>query len=121
MEKKKLSGLPTMADLVDMEFTLPDITVGAFDNQKDYEKWLDKLIWNFEELHQKNSELMDKMNRNINKMVIFLSKYPELFGENYGEVARDMMKFFYYSHTDKCEKLVDRISEIEKELNLPIH
>ena len=120
-QERKNNGLPSWAEMVNMEFNIPDVQMGGFDSIEQYEKWLDKLMTNFEKLHMKNSQHFEKVGGNIEMMLIFLNKYPELFGEQYGEVARDMFKFYIHRHMDNCQKLIDRVSEIEKEYNLPIH
>ena len=121
VKKTKKSGIPTIKEILDMEFNLPDFLVGGFDTGEQYEKWLEVLINHFEKLHNKKSIYTEKAENIIDMLLIFLDKYPELFAENYGEVSRDMMKFVLYRHIDKCQKLVDKISQIEKDLNLPIH
>ena len=41
---------PSMNMLVEMEFELPDISIGGFDTQKEFGKFLDKLVDKFESL-----------------------------------------------------------------------
>jgi len=114
--------MPTMKELVAIEFDLPDISISAFDDPKEYGKFLEKLVWHFDKQYQKLCAGMEKQEKIIKSMSIFLDKYPELFGENYShEVGRDMMKFFMYAHADKLNALVDKIEQIEKDLDLPIH
>ena len=109
----KPNFLPDMKTLVFLEFNDPTISLSAFDNEKQYFKFLDKLIHNFERLHMQKSTHMAKMDNAIKQMLIFLDKYPELFGENYEEVSRDMFKVFLGDHIIKCEKLLAKVEKIE--------
>ena len=119
---KNKHGIPTMKEMLDIEFNVPDFSISNFDTGEQYHKWLEKLSERFEKLYMKQQENFAKDNGIIEMMLIFLDKYPELFAENYAhEVSRDMMKFYIHSHMDKCQKLIDRIEQIEKDLDLPIH
>ena len=112
---------PTMSTLLHMEFDLPDVSIGGFETQKQFEKWIHALQNHFEKLYGEYSKTLDKNNRILDMMFTYLNKHPELFAEAHDEVSRDMMKFFFEKHIDKCQAIVDKISQIEKDLDLPIH
>ena len=60
-------------------------------------------------------------NQTTDGLLIFLDKYPELFAAEYGEINRDIIKWALSENIKKNRELIDKIQEIEKELNLEIH
>ena len=114
-------SVPTLEDLLEFEFNVPDVSVSGFETYEDYEKFLRKVMRRATTLLHRNSTHMDKMKSNLDMFLIFLEKHPEMFAEDYGEINRDMVKWAYHEHMKKCREVIDRIQEIETELNLDMH
>ncbi|MCL2228540.1 MAG: hypothetical protein FWC00_01780 [Firmicutes bacterium] len=120
---KKEIRIMTMREMVDIEFNVPDVYMGHFDERDDreYGKWLSSLTKYFDKIFAMKSKHMERTGDMIDMMLIFLDKYPELFAENNDEVTRDMIKFSLNQHIIKCQRFIDKIDGIEKDLDLPIH
>ena len=70
---------------------------------------------------EKKSEHMQRTDDYLDMLMIFLDKHPEMFAEEYGEINRDMIKWQLSEHIRKCRGMIDRIQEIETDLNLEMH
>jgi len=118
----KEMGVPTLNEMVDMEFSIPDVMIGTVGSDiDDYEKWIEKLQKRAGKHFFKQGELVTKSNDNIDTLLIYLDKYPELFAEEYDEINRDMVKWSLNESIKKHRELIDKIQEIEKKLGLSIH
>ena len=67
------------------------------------------------------SRNMRENNQSIDALILFLDNYPELFADNYDEIGRDMEKWVLSESIKKNRKLIDKIQEIERTLNLAMH
>ena len=112
---------PDLDDMLSIEFNVPEVSISSFDTIEEYEKYLRSVMKRADKYVNQNSDYMQKIDDRIDMLLIFLEKHAEMFAEEYGEINRDMVKWRLSTHIDKCRKIIDRIQEIETELNLEIH
>jgi hypothetical protein len=115
------SQAPTLDDLLSIEFNVPDVSLSAFDNYEEFEKFQKAIMKRADKYFEKQSDLTHKADDYIDMLMVFLEKHPEMFAENSHEISRDMTKWALAEHMAKCRALIDRIQEIEKDLNLEMH
>ena len=61
-------------------------------------------------------------NKDIAKcFMLYIDKYPQLFASEYGEINRDVLKWAFNEDIKTNRMLIDKIQEVEKNLNLEIH
>jgi hypothetical protein len=121
VDSKDLTDILTIKEMADLEFKIADMSIGDFTDEQQFQKFIDALKKQAGKYFFKQGEMITKANDNIETLLTYLVKYPELFAEDYDEINRDMIKFFLVKHMDKCREMIDRIQEIEKDLNLDIH
>ena len=119
--KPSNSNVPTLDDMLSIEFNVPDVSLSAFDNYEEYEKFLKAVMKRADKYFEKKSQHTQRADDYIDMLMIFLEKHPEMFAEEYGEINRDMIKWSLAQHIEKCRAMIDRIQEIETELNLDMH
>ena len=89
--------------------------------EQDFEQWRKSLMKKVQRLFNRQSKYMTDNNQTTEGLLLFLGKYPELFADEYGVINRDIIKWALAENIKKNRALIDKIQEIEKELNLEIH
>ena len=112
---------PTLDDMLSIEFNVPDVSLSAFDTYEQFEKFQKAVMKRADKYFNQNSDYMQKIDNRIDMLLIFLEKHPEVFAEEYGEINRDMVKWRLAEHMEKCRKMIDKIQEIEIDLDLEMH
>ena len=112
---------PSLADLLDLEFSIPDVSMSWYDNPDDFEKWIKAVQKYAGKYFFKQGELIAKVDNNIDALLIYLDKYGELFAEEYDEINRDMIKWSLNESIKKHRAMIDKIQEIERKLGLSMH
>ena len=112
---------PTLDDMLSVEFNVPDVSLSAFDTFEEFEKFQKAVLRRANAYFNQNSTYMTKISDRFDMLHIFLEKHPESFAEECGEINRDMIKWELATHMEKCRKMIDRIQEIETDLNLEMH
>jgi len=120
-EQKPKRKIMTMKEMIDLELELPDVGVAYPQTMAQVEQWHKSLMRRVEKLFARQSKYMTDNNESTDCLLIFLDKYPELFRDEYGEINRDMIKFALHKNIEKNRELIDKIQEIEKYYNLPMH
>ena len=115
-KKSEISG-PAIKDEMEM-YKLPDKKNGV--SPKEAKKRLKVLLRNIEELLICQSDYMHENNQTTECMLEFLIVFPKLFAQEYGEVARDMLKWSLNENIIMNRQLIDKIQEIEDTLNLEV-
>jgi len=118
-KQKKERKYPMLNERVNVELSVADVGVGC--DPREAEQWLNSIMKKVQKLFNRQSKYMTDNNQTTDGLLIFLDKYPQLFAEEYGEINRDMIKWALAENIKKNRALIDKIQEIEKELNLPIH
>ena len=129
MEKKtdkpkrayKKSGIPTLNEMVEMELSIPDVSCASPQTVAQLEQWETVLMKKVNRLFDRHSKYRTDNNDTADGLFIFLDKYPELFVQEYGTINRDMLKHALMENIKKNRMLIDKIQEIEKQLNLEMH
>ena len=121
--------IPDLDEFLDIEFNVPKTHIGqeysfeAYeeDGQEKFGVWLKAVDKRANSLFLRQSNLLSKIDE-VNKMLsIYLDKYPELFAEEFGEINRDMIKWQLYESIKKYRSMIDKIQEIETDLELDMH
>ena len=113
--------VPTIEDMLHVEFNVPDVSISAFDEYEEFEKYQKAVMKRADKYFNKTTDLTHRTVDYIDMLLIFLEKNPEMFAENSHEISRDMTKWALSTHIDKCRKLIDKIQEIEIDLDLDMH
>ena len=111
----------SVKELLDMELSIPDMMIGGFDHPEQWEDWVEAIKKYAGKHFFKQGQLTSKTDHNIDALLIYLDKYPELFAEEYDEINRDMIKWSLVESMKKQRTLIDKIQEIEKKLGLSMH
>ena len=119
--KPKQKELMSFKELIELELEIPDVMMGSFDNDTDFEKYLAMLDKHVNKLLLKHGEHMEKSERILEQLTIYIDKYGELFAEEYGEINRDMIKWSLVENMKKSRAFIDKIQELEKKLGLSMH
>jgi hypothetical protein len=88
---------------------------------ENYDQWEKDIMKKVQRLFNRQSKNMTDNNQTTDGLLLFLDAYPELFADKYGMINRDMIKWALHENIKKNRELIDKIQEIEKELNLEIH
>jgi len=89
--------------------------------EKEVKEWAKKLIKEVWKLLNRHSNNMSDNNETIVVLLMFLEKYPMIFAHDFGMIERDMIKWSLKRNIEHNQKLVEKIEQIEKDFNLPLH
>jgi hypothetical protein len=88
--------------------------------EAEFKKWLKSILkqeskFTSEYLYNcgENSELMKAL-------TAFMDKYPILFADNHSAESRKFIKWVLQKQIEQTQSFIDRITQIEKEYNLPL-
>ena len=111
----------SLAEMVELEFAIPNVSIGSFNTNEEFEQWINAIQKQAGRNFFKQGKLGVKSDINIDTLLIYLDKYPELFAEQYDEISRDMLKWSLNESIKKHRTMIDKIQEIERELGLAMH
>lgn len=88
--------------------------------EKEYFDYLRKIIKQARKLFTRQQRYMTDNNDTANALLLFLKEYPDLFANGFGITERDMIKWALGENIKHTQLLIDKITELETELGLPL-
>jgi len=89
--------------------------------EKEAREFAKKLLKRIDKLICGQQERMRWNNETTEGLLAFLDKYPILFASEYSSLGRDMLKWSLEQNIAYTQSLIDKIQEIEKSHDLPLH
>ena len=91
------------------------------EREKAFGKYIDGLNMKASKLFDRLLKYMDDNNQTIDALLFYLAECPPAFAYGFYEQNRDFFKWAIQQNTDRNNKLIEMITAVEKEYELPKH
>ena len=110
-----------MKNLIAFDTKGIELTVEEIIKLEDAENKMSDLMRRFRKFLNRHSRNMSYNNDAADCLLLYLDFYPQIFAMEYGEISRDAIKWALAENIKANRRLIDKIQEVEKNLNLEIH